>query len=135
MRFNLVRPCPGCPFTPGGYRLDPQRITEIVNALERQTFACHESVHRAQPRDARGRFMPAFVPSHCAGALLIMLREGMWGDMQQLAMRLGLFEPSRLDTTAETYPTLEACAAANGGRVGWYARRHLSTLELHAPSE
>jgi hypothetical protein len=53
-----------------------------------------------------------------------MARENRWGDMPQIAMRLGLFDPSRLDMSAPAYDTLEEFVAAYGGTtVRWRVRR------------
>lgn len=124
MDFKLRRPCPHCPFRRDIEPfLSAERAEEIADALEHHTFACHETVHKAQPRDARGRFLPTET-SHCAGVLIIMQRENRFGDLQQIAARLGLLELATLDMKAPTFNTLEEFVAANGGRgVRWYGRR------------
>jgi hypothetical protein len=59
--------------------------------------------------------MLAAPTSHCAGVLIIMARSKQWGDMQQLAMRLGLFDPRKLDMSAPAFESLQAFVRANGG--------------------
>lgn len=79
--------------------------------MERATFACHKTLDQ-RPQQ------------HCAGALVIMALTGKWGDMQQVAERLGLFDPGRLDLNAPVYPNFDAFVRAKGGTPRpWRARR------------
>jgi len=96
--FDLVRPCADCPFRSdgAGVMLRPSRIVEIVQAIERQTFACHKTTSR---RKENWR--------HCAGAAIFVEKLGKRGDMLQIAARLGLYDPDRLDMSAPVWNSVE----------------------------
>ena len=128
MAFDLRRPCVDCPFLqPRAFPLDGRRAAEIAAAVEHQTFACHKTTGLKQPRDQRGRFGSPPPQQHCAGVLQIMRNTGEWGDMQQIAMRLGLFDPDALGHDP-VYATLEDFVRAMGGTpIPWRpyrAQRH-----------
>lgn len=106
MRFDLPSPCAECPFrcdiTPF---LRLERTEEISVAVEHQTFRCHMVAKAPQPRD-KGRYAKK-IHQHCAGVLIIMAKMDWWGDMQQIAERLGIFHPSKLDMKAPVYASLK----------------------------
>jgi len=53
--------------------------------------------------------------SHCAGALIVMHKSGCVGALQQVAERLGLFDPSLLNMDAPVFPSLKAWVEAHQG--------------------
>jgi hypothetical protein len=112
MEFSMVRPCADCPFLePRDFPLHPKRAAEIAAALEHGTFACHKTLEQ-RPQQ------------HCAGALVIMARNEDWGDMQQIAQRLGLFDPDALDLDAAVYATFDDFVRAKDGTpIPWRLRR------------
>jgi hypothetical protein len=106
MKFDLTRPCDDCPFRNGIQRyLRPERILEIVMALEQKTFACHKTVYAPQPREPNGQFGKK-IRQHCGGALVVMAKGGHFGAMQQVAARLGWFDPEKLDLNAPVFANL-----------------------------
>jgi hypothetical protein len=112
MTFGMPRPCVDCPFLePRDFPLHGLRAAEIAEGLEHGTFACHKTLEQVPQQ-------------HCAGALVIMALNDDWGDMQQIAMRIGLFDPSKLDLSVPVYPTFDAFVLAKGGTPRpWRARR------------
>jgi len=110
MGFELVRPCPHCPFRSDvPPYLTPARAEDLAEALDTATFACHETTYGQ-----------AKVEQHCAGVLLIMARQERWGSMQQIAQRFGLLDADRLDLTAPVYASFAAFVLAYGGTPrGW----------------
>lgn len=99
--FKLSRPCSKCPFrtdVPGYLRRG--RAAEIAGALDRSTFSCHETVHALGAPKSKPE-------QHCAGALIMMEREGVRGQMVRIAGRLGLYDPSKLDTGAPVHASRE----------------------------
>lgn len=112
MTFGMPRPCVDCPFLePRDFPLTPGRAAEIAQGLEHNTFACHKTLDQ-RPQQ------------HCAGALVIMALNRDWGDMQQIAMRIGLFDPDKLDLSAPVYPNFDTFVRAKGGEPRpWRARR------------
>jgi hypothetical protein len=113
MTFGMTKPCVDCPFlAPRDFPLQPERAAEIAEELEHKTFVCHKTIGQ-RPQQ------------HCAGALIIMLNNEMWGDMQQIAMRLGMFDPDKLDAMAPVYETFEDFVRARGGVPRrWRGRRN-----------
>lgn len=99
MRFDMTKPCEHCPFRNDIKAfLRKARIEELRDQLtENRTFACHEttSVTKKQPR-IRGKFAKR-INQHCAGALILLRKTNTEGAMQQIAERLGLYDPSILD--------------------------------------
>lgn len=93
MKFNLKKPCGHCPFrsniTPF---LTTQRADEICNVVlkEDKVFWCHETLDQ-------------IIGSHCAGALILTTKENAPNQMQQVAERLGLHDPSKLDLESPVY--------------------------------
>jgi hypothetical protein len=92
MHFDLKKPCKDCPFLPGSCTnttLKPGRIDSIIKAVHEEdlTFACHKTTDRPDQVDWQ----------HCAGALIHLEKSGDSNQMVQLAERLGLYDPSKLD--------------------------------------
>src|SRR5580765_7799694 len=112
MAFALRQPCVECPFDPrNNLYLRPARAEEIAEALERSTFACHMTLEQ-RPQQ------------HCAGARVIMARTRRWGDMQQIAQRLGLFDPSKLNLEARVFDDFGDFVRFYGGTVrAWIQQR------------
>ena len=96
MKFNLTCPCSDCPFladTLSGW-LGKARAQGLAHdiAVEGRTFACHKTTHR-----------PQIEHSHCAGAAIMQERAGQVGQMLQIAERLGLYDPEKLDLGAPVH--------------------------------
>jgi len=100
MRFDLVRPCPHCPFrTDGEGYLREDRARDIALALARGAdFACHQTTVD-DPDDEFERIATS-KSQMCAGAMIAMLREDAPNQTMRIAERLGLFDPGKLDTNA-----------------------------------
>lgn len=100
MKFDLVRPCPECPFStlPGAVRLGRARVIEILQAVTLQdaSFPCHQTVDYDQDDDDEGdgRVTPA--SQHCAGALIYLERLDRPNQMMRIAERLGFYDRTRL---------------------------------------
>lgn len=110
MKFDMTTPCDNCPF-----RTEPpfygglQRAQEIADALERgQTFQCHKTVEYVDSDDNDGETsVPTPGDQHCAGALILLERNGMPGQLARIAERFGMYDPSKLDMDAPVYDDLE----------------------------
>jgi hypothetical protein len=110
MTFGMTRPCVECPFlTNNNLYLHTRRAEEIAQALEHSTFACHMTLQQVPQQ-------------HCAGALVIMARANTWGDMQQIAERIGLFDSTKLDLAANVFESFTAFARFYGGAAITWAR-------------
>lgn len=100
MRFELTRPCGTCPFrTDFAFVLRRARVEDILRALTEgnRTFTCHNT------RDC---------PQHCAGALILLERARRPNGMLRVAVRLRLYDPSKLDMAAPVYGSPEEMLAA-----------------------
>lgn len=95
--FRLRRPCTSCPFrTDKKFPLHKMRAADIAGKLkEGKPFHCHKTV------DYRDEEAPNVDESAlCAGAMIVQHKEGTDGQMVQLAVRLGFYDPSVLDLSA-----------------------------------
>lgn len=104
MKFDLVRPCPKCPFRTDCMEgwLSRARAAEIAHSItvDQATFACHETT------EAGGSDGPE---QHCAGALLVLENSGEPpGQLARIAGRLGKFDPDQLGQDAPVFPSLAA---------------------------
>lgn len=99
MKFDLKRPCPGCPFGTGPKsvrRLGEARAQEIVDALRGDaSFSCHETVDysREKPRETHDT-------QHCAGAMILLEREERPNQMMRWMERVGFYDHTKLDMGA-----------------------------------
>lgn len=119
MKFDLIRPCPRCPFRADiPPYLRPDFVVELRTSLERGTFACHETVDYGD--DDGGQIRAT--SQHCAGALLLNERDDRRSDVCQVLARLGHWHPERLDRAAPVYASWDAMeratCAAHG--VPWH---------------
>lgn len=120
MRFSLKSPCTQCPFrsdiTPF---ITGERADEIVNAVlvEEKTFTCHKALNGEWNDSTIGEGEECYSPSakdiHCAGALVLITRNGAPHRMLQLAERLGLYDPSDLNMAAPVYESGSAMIEAH----------------------
>lgn len=107
MQFDLVKPCDNCPFrTDIRPYLRKGRIAAIKQSLVRDnaTFACHKTTRAG---GASGRKQ-----QHCAGALILCEKTDTPAGVIQIAERLGLYDPSRLDMSSPVFNSWEAADAA-----------------------
>jgi hypothetical protein len=100
MKFDLIRPCPHCPFRTDrpGY-LGARRAGEIADGLllQQATFSCHET-NDFDEED--GEVVETTNSQHCAGALIFCERHNRPNQMMRIAERLGLYDQRKLDKDA-----------------------------------
>jgi hypothetical protein len=122
MRFSLKQPCEHCPFRTDQCFLNGQRAREIAEAVavENKTFTCHQHLHGEHDDDPEGdvEYHPSTVDQMCAGAMAFVEKLGVPNQMLQIAERLGLRDPSRLDpaSRAAVYDSIEDMAAGHSRR-------------------
>lgn len=108
MKFDLKRPCAHCPF-----RCDirpfltAERVEGIEESLVRSTFACHETTEYVEDDEGGGDLAATADSQHCAGALILMEKEGRPSQMMRIAERLGMYDHTNLDMTAPVFNTFE----------------------------
>jgi hypothetical protein len=122
MKFDLRRPCPGCPFrTDVEPYLRTGRVGELEDALLRQqsTFSCHKTVDygRAESEDDPdddqiAHYRPDAGEQHCAGALILLEKLERPNQMMRVCERLGAYDRTKLDMAAPVYDSFAAMKAA-----------------------
>jgi hypothetical protein len=106
VNYTLKTPCKRCPFLASRpIPLRPGRVEEIRDSLrDGGSFPCHKTVDYDEAGDDidNGTWNPRGAELHCAGALILMDKEGEIGQNQMLriVMRLGMFNPDELDMDA-----------------------------------
>ena len=111
VKFDLTTPCSECPFR-ADIRpfLSLARANEIVGQVVRgdKTFACHKTTGVADGRRV-------LVKNHqsCAGAMILVRREGWRNQMYQIAERLGLLDPRGLNMAAPVYSSAKNMIGAH----------------------
>lgn len=114
MKFDLKTPCKHCPFmnTRDGIKFSSrERAEEIEEQAYRHGFPCHLSaVDTSDEDEENGGFMFGRNTQHCAGALLVFLKDGYNGNVpfEQLSERKQDRIRHRLNWDAPTYESVEA---------------------------
>lgn len=102
--YSLRTPCSNCPFRKDvDPYLRPGRVREIERGLERGEFPCHKTT----VSDGDGGMRATEDSVHCAGALILMVKEDRSSQMMRIAHRLGMFKPEELDMDAPVYDSFD----------------------------
>lgn len=111
--YGMTTPCPQCPFRCDipAY-LNKARVREIERSLDRGTFPCHKTTTHD---DETGEAVHSSDEVHCAGALILMEKEGRASQMMRIAERLGMYDASKLDMDAPVFDSFDDMAAAQPG--------------------
>lgn len=116
--FNLRSPCGSCPFKKEPYfHLHPDRRQSIADGLKGdETFTCHGTIDYDECDDTEDFQVDVDANRHCAGALIVMAKEGTLfsNRMPRIAAHLGWFDPDKLDMSAPVYDSLEEFARDRG---------------------
>lgn len=119
--FRLMKPCAKCPFR-SDIRpyLTVGRVEEIQESLvdRDETFPCHNTVnYDTDVFNEEGEEIPSTVGSqHCAGAAILLMKEGRPNQMMRIAMRLGMLDTSKLAMGAPIYDSFEDMIEATDER-------------------
>lgn len=111
MTHRLTTPCANCPFrTDRHFPLSAERAAEIADNLRGGgDFPCHKTLDYDENGEADINGPRA---QRCAGMLIVMEKSGVPNRIIQIAQRLGLYDPEKLDMAAPVYPTLDAWEAS-----------------------
>ena len=105
----MTKPCANCPFRNDiKPYLRSDRVREIERSLVRAEFPCHKTTDH----DDSGDQVPTGHETHCAGALILMEKEGRSSQMMRIAERLGMYDPSKLDMSAPVFNSFDEMAKA-----------------------
>lgn len=102
MKMDLIRPCADCPFrTDIRPYLRPRRVQEITGALlyAGSAFSCHKT----NDYDEDGAPVEHDNSQHCAGAMIFLRHQDRPNQVMQVAERLKIHDPTRLDMEAPVY--------------------------------
>lgn len=118
MKFDLKTPCKNCPFmnTKDGIKFScRERAEEIEEQAYRHGFPCHLSAVDTSDKDEDGGFVFGSDTQHCAGALLVFLKDGYDGNVpfENLSERMQDRIRDRLNWNAPTYDSVEAFLTAS----------------------
>lgn len=114
MKFDLKTPCKNCPFmnTKDGIKFScRERAEEIEEQAYRHGFPCHLSAVDTSDEDEDGGFVFGDNTQHCAGALLMFLKDGYENGnvpMEQLDEDESDRIKERLNWKAPVYESIEA---------------------------
>lgn len=93
MNYKLTKPCDACPFLKGsGFKLA---------SLKRHAsgeFGCHKACNL---NEETSEYEPHEKTPHCAGALIFLEKRGQSTQMMRIAARLGMYDHTKLDMTAD----------------------------------
>jgi hypothetical protein len=105
MKYDLIRPCPHCPFRNDrpGYlgRAGAMRIIDSI--LRGATFSCHETNRAGENEHGEQELVETENSKHCAGALIILEILERPHQMMRIAERLGLYDMTKLDMDAPVF--------------------------------
>lgn len=124
MRFDLSTPCKDCPFRSDiTFYLHPERVEEIIEGITTfdQTFSCHKTtVFEADDDGEEVLVRGNRKEQHCAGAMILLMRDENPNQLMRIGMRVGFFDPDKLDMDAPVFDSAEEMQDhydALGGRV------------------
>lgn len=106
--FKLKTPCQNCPFrTDVTPYIRVQYLKQVL--ADRHVFVCHKTVDYSH--FDKGRKTSDTQP--CAGFLICMQHDNKKNDLMQLAERLGLYDPSKMNMDAPVYKGAAAAIKAH----------------------
>jgi hypothetical protein len=116
--FGMTTPCSNCPFrTDIRPYLMPERVREIEQSLVHVSFFCHKTTkHDADELDDGDVYTCKGGEMHCAGALILMEKEGRSSQMMRIAERFGLYDREKIDMKAPVFDTFDAMVKAQEAR-------------------
>jgi len=105
MRFNLKRPCANCPFRKEPvFYLGTARRQEIAETLrsDYNSFPCHQTTLT----NDQGEYKGTQQEEHCAGAAIVLEKQGRPNILMRLAQREGKYNPKQLEEQRQIYNSL-----------------------------
>lgn len=116
MTHRLTTPCANCPFrSDRPFHLTPARALEIATCLrEGGDFPCHKTLDYDHPTEDGRPDQNGPGANRCAGMLIVMEKSGLRNRIMQIAQRLGLYDPAKLQMDAPVYESLDAWLASYG---------------------
>jgi len=79
-------------------------------------FPCHLTTDWRDDDDGEGAYIPTGEEIHCAGALILMEKEGRANQMMRIAERLGMYDHEQLAMDSPVFASFRAMIAAQTSR-------------------
>jgi len=116
VKFNLMTPCKDCPFRSDiHFHLRPERAAEIADSLMNDgSFPCHKTVDYSNKEWDDGDYIPSDAESFCAGALIILAKEGDPNRLPRIAAWAKMYDPDDIDMDAAVYDSFDEFVDAMG---------------------
>lgn len=93
-----------------GY-LNPDRATEIAEGVLRSSFPCHQTIAYDEESSTAYETLDS---QQCAGALIVLARQGFTSQLSRIAERLGQYDEGKLDMDAPVFDSLDDFRAHHG---------------------
>lgn len=110
MKFDMVAPCPQCPFRSDVEPyLRTARVQGICESLidRDASFSCHKTTRH----DDEGEAIRTSEEQHCAGALIMLERMKMPNQMMRIAYKRW-YDPTKLKMDSPVYDNTQQMIAA-----------------------
>lgn len=89
LNFKMKKSCVDCPFRKDKAFLEKSRAKEIVENLRNNGyFPCHKTIDYDYDEEGEEQATIRTGSSHCAGSIILMLREGDKSSWMQVCERL-----------------------------------------------
>jgi hypothetical protein len=99
MNYTMTKPCADCPFLKEVADMFTSRRLE---EFARGEFPCHKTAEHVEGDETEeGGYVAKPESVHCAGALIYLEKRNRPHQMMRIAERLGLYDRTRLDMTAD----------------------------------
>jgi hypothetical protein len=106
--YSMTTPCANCPFRKDIRPfLRAERVREIERSLIRAEFPCHKTTEDHEDEEGNPERIVTKDSIHCAGALILLEKEGRSSQMMRIAQRLGLYDPEKLDMGAPIFESFD----------------------------
>lgn len=129
--YSLTKPCPKCPFrTDVKPFLRRGRAKEIVVALDRGEFHCHQTTVPVEDDDGDEDLGAGPDTKHCAGALIMLEHAQRPSHAALLAERLGVYDRTKLDMEAPVFLSTQTFIDA---QEGYAEQEHHETCHCCGP--
>jgi hypothetical protein len=105
MKHDMTTPCNNCPFrTDVKPYIRPERVIEIRDTMmkDQSSFPCHKTTDLDEDTQER---LNTSGEQQCAGALIILEKNGGSTQLMRISERLGMYDRTKLDMDAPVYAT------------------------------
>lgn len=98
MEYTMTKPCGDCPFLSQYAHAFPKQKLKGFASGE---FPCHKTAELVDDIESGSQYIGDGDSLHCAGALIFNEKRGQPHRMMRIAERLGMYDRTKLDMTAD----------------------------------